>query len=193
MGSKYTFVTHWRFEASAEEVYNIIDNGPDFVRWWPAVWLRIETVEPGDENGIGKLTDVLSKGWLPYLLRWQARADEKVPHSRIALSATGDFEGNGLWTFREEGSHCEVQYDWEIIANKAVLRYLSFLLKPLFAANHNWAMARGEESLRLELARRRATTEEERAQIPPPPPPRLSRRQRRKLGLPEPSESAVGR
>jgi hypothetical protein len=32
------------------------------------------------------------------------------------------------------------------------LRYLSFLFKPFFSANHRWAMARGEESLRRELA-----------------------------------------
>ena len=29
-------------------------------------------------------------------------------------------------------------------------------MKPIFAANHRWAMARGEQSLRLELARRLA-------------------------------------
>ena len=45
------------------------------------------------------------------------------------------------------------------------------LLRPLFAANHHWAMRKGEESLRLELARRRAATPAERDQIPPPPGP----------------------
>ena len=41
-----------------------------------------------------------------------------------------------------------------IRAEKPLLRYLSFLLKPVFSANHRWAMARGEESLRAELGRR---------------------------------------
>ena len=44
-------------------------------------------------------------------------------------------------------------------------------MKPLFEANHRWAMARGEESLRLELARRRATSDAARAQVPAPPGP----------------------
>ena len=52
----------------------------------------------------------------------------------------------------------DVTYDWRLRAEKPLLRSLSFLLKPLFEANHRWAMAQGEESLRLELARRRATT-----------------------------------
>jgi hypothetical protein len=37
-----------------------------------------------------------------------------------------------------------------------LLRYLSFVFKPLFAANHRWAMAQGERSLRAEMARRRS-------------------------------------
>jgi hypothetical protein len=44
-------------------------------------------------------------------------------------------------------------------------------MKPLFEANHRWAMAQGEESLKLELARRRATSDAARARIPPPPGP----------------------
>ena len=45
------------------------------------------------------------------------------------------------------------------------------LLRPLFTANHLWAMRRGEESLALEVARRRAGSEAERAAVPPPPAP----------------------
>jgi hypothetical protein len=41
--------------------------------------------------------------------------------------------------------------------NKPLLRRLSFLLKALFAANHRWAMARGEEAVAVELLRRRAS------------------------------------
>jgi hypothetical protein len=44
-------------------------------------------------------------------------------------------------------------------------------MKPIFAANHHWAMAKGEESLKLELLRRRAATPEDAAKVPPPPPP----------------------
>jgi hypothetical protein len=45
-------------------------------------------------------------------------------------------------------------------------------MKPIFSANHHWAMARGEESLRLELARRHAASDPTiAAAIPPPPAP----------------------
>jgi hypothetical protein len=49
---------------------------------------------------------------------------------------------------------------------------LWFLVKPAFAANHRWAMTRGEPSLGLELARRHALSDATvLAAIPEPPGP----------------------
>ncbi|HEX7668148.1 MAG TPA: hypothetical protein VF395_01125 [Polyangiaceae bacterium] len=49
---------------------------------------------------------------------------------------------------------------------------MSFVAKPFFAANHRWAMGRGEQSLRLELARRHAGSDATLlAAIPEPPGP----------------------
>ncbi len=170
-GADYHFVTHWRVKGSREEVFTIIDNAPDLVRWWPSVYLEVQELEPGDARGIGKVVALYTKGWLPYTLRWQFRVTEKVFPERMALEAFGDLRGRGRWTFIQDGPWVRVTYDWDIRADKPLLRYLSFLLKPIFAANHRWAMARGEESLRLELARRHARTPEEKARIPAPPPP----------------------
>jgi hypothetical protein len=183
--SSYRFVTRWRVEGTPDEVYRIIEDATDFVRWWPAVWLHAEVTAPGDDRGIGKTVRVTSKGWLPYILRWTARTLEKEFPRRIVLQASGDFEGEGRWSFQADGPMTDVEYVWTIDARKPLLRYLSFLLRPIFAANHGWAMARGEESLRLELARRRATSDEERGRVPAPPPPTfLGPRRRHRLGLP---------
>src|SRR5262249_20606953 len=89
----------------------------------------------------------------------------------FSIEAWGDFVGNGKWTLEQDGAFVKVIYDWRIRADKALLSALSFLMKPIFAANHRWAMARGEESLKLEMARRHACTPEEAARIPSPPPP----------------------
>ncbi len=184
--NEYRFVTRWRVEATPEEVYRILEATTDLPRWWPAVWLRAEVVEPGDARGVGAVTRLTSKGWLPYVLRWTSRTVEKDFPRHLGLEASGDFEGRGRWTFTAEGPWTEAEYVWQVRADKPLLRRLSWLLRPVFAANHNWAMARGEESLKLELARRRATSEAECARVPPPPGPVfLSRRRRRRLGLAE--------
>lgn len=75
---------------------------------------------------------------------------------RLGIRAGGDFQGEGRWSLTQDGAYTDITYHWSIEANKPLLRYLSFLLRPVFAANHRWAMARGEESLKRELASRRA-------------------------------------
>lgn len=169
-GNEYHFITHWRVEGALAQVADILNDAPGLVRWWPSVYLEVRELEQGGADGAGKVIDLYTKGWLPYTLRWRFRITEsRYPHG-FTLQAWGDFVGRGIWTLDQDGEWVDVTYDWKIDANKPLLRYLSFLMKPLFAANHRWAMARGEESLRLELARR-AATPQERAWIPGPPAP----------------------
>jgi hypothetical protein len=169
--NEYHFITQWRVKSSVEEVAQVIGNAPDLVRWWPSVYLEVQELERGEEGGVGKTVRLYTKGWLPYTLRWQFRVSESRYPYGFTLEAWGDFLGRGIWTFEQEGEWVAITYDWKIRADKPLLRYFSFLLKPIFAANHHWAMARGEESLRLELARRHAPTAEAWARIPAPPGP----------------------
>ena len=154
-GNDYHFITKWRVEGTIEELYRLLANAPDFVRWWPAVYLDIKELEPGNRNGIGKVLSLYTKGWLPYTLRWQYRVTEVNFPSGFAFEASGDFVGRGIWKFEQDSDYVNMTFDWKIRADKPLLRYLSFLFKPIFSANHRWAMAQGEKSLRAELARRR--------------------------------------
>jgi len=150
----YHFITHWRVESTVEAVSDVLGNAVDLTRWWPSVYLAVKELEPGSKDGIGRVVELHTKGWLPYTLHWYFRLTESRRPYGFSLEAWGDFEGRGVWTFAQNGSVVEITYDWRIRAEKPLLRYLSFLLKPIFSANHRWAMARGEESLRAELARR---------------------------------------
>ncbi len=171
--SQYQFLTRWEVESTPEEVYRILEKPEDLARWWPSVYLDVNILEPGQPGGVGKKVALYTKGWLPYTLRWQFVVTETNFPSGFTLEAVGDFKGRGVWEFKAKPgtSLCEVTYDWRISAEKPLLKYLSFLMKPLFSANHHWAMHMGLESLRLELQRRHAATEEERKQIPAPPGP----------------------
>ena len=167
----YHFVSRWRVRGTVEEVGQIIGDAAGLAVWWPSVYLDVSELAPGDEHGVGKVIELHTKGWLPYTLRWRFRVSEVRPPGHIRLEAEGDFVGRGIWTLAQDGPWTDLTYDWQIHAEKPLLRRLSWLLKPIFAANHHWAMARGEESLDLELARRRAATPAERAAIAAPPGP----------------------
>jgi hypothetical protein len=153
--NEYHFISHWRVESTIEEISEVLGNAPDLVRWWPSVYLEVRELAPGDASGVGKTVALYTKGWLPYTLRWQFRVTE-AHKLGWTIEAWGDFVGRGIWTFAQEGPMVNITYDWKIRADKPLLRRLSFLLKPIFGANHRWAMAMGEKSLRAELARRHA-------------------------------------
>lgn len=171
--SQYHFITHWNVEASPEEVYHLLEDVTQLPVWWPAVYLDLIITKPGQASGIGKEVTLYTKGWLPYTLLWKFKVIAIDFPKGFALQAFGDFVGKGVWTFSEGNApgQCNITYDWQIQAEKPLLKYLSFLLKPLFAANHLWAMRMGEISLKLELQRRKAKNTAELAKVPAPPPP----------------------
>ncbi len=169
--NSYHFVTHWRVEGTCGEVADILGDPLALARWWPSVYLQVEQLAPGGPGGVGTRAALLTKGWLPYSLAWEFEVTEsRYPHG-FTLKAAGDFVGRGEWTFTQNGSFVDVTYDWRLDAEKPLLRKLSFLIRPLFEANHRWAMARGEESLKLELLRRRAASAPALSTIPAPPGP----------------------
>ena len=146
--NEYRFETRWRVEAPPEVVTEILTDAKDLPRWWPAVYLSVEEESPG-------IYALHTRGWLPYTLRWKFTVTSTHHPYGFELHAWGDLEGNGVWTFERDGSSTDIRYQWNVLAEKPVLRRLSFLLKPIFAANHRWAMVRGEESLRREILLRR--------------------------------------
>jgi hypothetical protein len=169
--SDYHFVSRWRVEGTCGEVADILGDPLALPQWWPSVYLQVDELRPPDANGVGRRVRLHTKGWLPYTLRWEFEVVESRYPYGFMLMAAGDFDGHGVWTFEQQGPSVDIIYDWRISAEKPLLKNLSFLLKPLFEANHRWAMAQGEESLTLELARRRATSDAARARVPAPPGP----------------------
>ena len=156
------------------EVQAVLSDPDSLTRWWPSVYLDVVPVADGAPDGVGRSVELSTTGWLPYTLRWTLTITETMTDAGFALAGTGDLVGAGRWTFTPDGPEVVITYDWQVAAAKPLLARLSWLLRPAFAANHHWAMARGEQSLALELRRRRATG----VPVPLPPGPtfrRLSR------------------
>jgi hypothetical protein len=176
LSNAYHFVTVWRVAGTIAEVRAVLRDSASLPRWWPSVYLAVVPGAEGDpDTGVGRTVELHTTGWLPYTLRWTLRITETMTDAGFALAASGDLAGTGRWTFRQDGPEVEITYDWRVTATRSLLRRLSWLLRPALAANHRWAMARGGESLALELRRRRAPDEAARAAIPPPPGPTFRR------------------
>ena len=152
----FTLATRWLVAASIEEVAAILAEPERLPDWWPAVYLSVEITAPGDAGGLGRTVAFHTRGWLPYTLRWRARVvEDRRPHG-WTIEATGDLAGRGVWSLAQQGDLAAIDYDWRIDVEKPLLKPLTPVLKPVYAANHRWAMARGLEGLRRALVRRRA-------------------------------------
>ena len=171
MLNEYYFVTEWRVKSTCEEVYRILEKAEDLQRWWPSVYLDVMETEKGQPGGIGKKVSLYTKGWLPYTLRWNFEVTKAEFPRGFALKAYGDLEGRGEWVFTQEGDTCCARYEWHVLAEKPVLKMFSFLLKPVFSANHHWAMKKGLESLEIELERLKKTAGSAQKNVPLPPGP----------------------
>ena len=171
MSNAYHFVTRWRVEGTCGEVADVLGDPLALPRWWPSVYLSVSEIRPPDARGLGRRVSLLTKGWLPYTIAWEFEVVESRYPFGFVIAASGDFDGRGEWTFAQDGPYVDIVYDWRLRAEKPLLRDLSFPLRPIFEANHRWAMSQGETSLKLELQRRRATNGQALAAIPPPPGP----------------------
>lgn len=106
MSTAYHFVTEWRVRATVDEVKAVLADGTSLPRWWPAVYLSVEEIDAGGPDGVGRTLDLHTKGWLPYTLDWTLHVTEPITDKGFALSATGDLEGTGRWTFEPQAPRC---------------------------------------------------------------------------------------
>ena len=134
----------------------MLGNPLDLPRWWPMVYLEVVELRPSNADRTGRRVRLLTRGKLPYRLRWEFEVTESRYPYGFTIAASGDFDGTGTWAFAPRGPLVDITFDWRIRAEKPLLRWLSVLFKPIFEANHRWAMARGEECLVRELRRRRS-------------------------------------
>ena len=58
----YVFLTRWRVEGKAEEAFDILNDVPGYLRWWPEVYLGVANLALGDRDGVGKTYALLTRG-----------------------------------------------------------------------------------------------------------------------------------
>ena len=166
----YHITARWRVMAPCDEVYDILTDTADYARWWPAAFTDALQIQPGDASGVDRVDRFESRSWLPFSLLWHANVVETARPRHWRFEAWGDLEGPGSWRFKQNGVWCDIDFDWQVRARKPVMRLLSPLLKPLFVANFQSYLRKGESSLRLEIARRHYALPAERlAALKPPP------------------------
>ena len=147
----YRFVDEWLVPASPEWVYGLLSCPRGYPEWWGKAFLEGEG-DPGPAAP-GKRARLLTRGRLPYRLRWELTCVEATAPSRLVSRIEGDFVGEGIWTISPADGGTRAALEWNVEVRKGLVRHLTPVLRPLFAWNHRWAMARGLESITALAAR----------------------------------------
>jgi hypothetical protein len=144
---EYHFTTRWRVKGPIQVVYDILKDGPKYADWWRPAYRS--SIKVGPEKVASTV-----RAKLPYTLKFDTELIREQPPKELALRSTGELVGTGLWKLRQVDSYTEVDFIWDVSAEKPIIRRLSFLLKPLFNWNHDWVMKVGERGLQEEVNRR---------------------------------------
>jgi uncharacterized protein YndB with AHSA1/START domain len=141
---EYLFVDEWDVAAPPEAVFDAISDARTYPTWWSPVYIDVDAV---GEAVLGKTSRQHFKGRLPYHLHTESTIVALEPPHVIEADVTGDLRGHGKWTLTPTAGGTHVRFDWEVFADKRLLRLLTPLLRPAFRWNHAWAIARAMDGL----------------------------------------------
>ena len=145
MASEYEFLDEWDVDAPREVVFEALADAGTYPQWWKPVYIAVETDGPPE---VGRVSQQEFKGQLPYHLNTRSEIVRYEPPEEFEVKVVGDLSGRGVWTLTErEDGRVHIRFDWRVYADRALLRYLTPVLRPVFRWNHNWSVKRAIEGL----------------------------------------------
>jgi hypothetical protein len=147
----YVFVEKFTVPCDIETAYHYISLIEEYPRWWGKVYKKVEKLKEVLPDNAGAKYWVTVSGFLPYSLIIKNEITFIDRPNRIEFLAIGDLEGKGIWLFKSVAEGTEITFDWRVAANKFIIRWLSFILKPLFKANHVYCVKKAKEGICSDL------------------------------------------
>jgi uncharacterized protein YndB with AHSA1/START domain len=144
LGRPYVFVDEWDVAAPREAVFDAVADARTYPQWWRPVYIDVDADGPAE---LGKQSRQHFKGRLPYHLHTRSTVVALDPPHTITGDVDGDLRGRGTWTLTSTAAGTHVRFDWQVHADRRLLKLLTPVLRPLFRWNHNWAIARAIEGL----------------------------------------------
>ena len=84
---------------------------------------------------------------LPYTLETRSTIVQMDRPVIFEIDVVGDLRGHGRWTLTPRDGMVHVRFDWRVFADRALLRYLTPVLRPVFRWKHNQAIRSAMENL----------------------------------------------
>src|SRR6476646_3898448 len=144
MARDYLFIDEWDVEAPQDAVFHALADAGTYPDWWRPVYIDVESDGPPQ---VGCVTQQHFKGRLPYTLRTRSEIVRYEPPDTFEVDVVGDLTGKGVWQLTPGDGKVHIRFDWRVIADRPLLRYLTPVLRPVFRWNHKWSVKRAIEGL----------------------------------------------
>jgi uncharacterized protein YndB with AHSA1/START domain len=142
----YAFLTTWLVGAPAQGVWDAIYDAAAWPTWWRAV-THVHELEPGRDDGIGKVFAIGWRSRLPYVLEFRTTVTRLDPPHVMEGRAEGDLTGVGRWRLFDADGATAVVYEWNVSTTKGWMNLVAPVARPVFHYNHDWVMRAGGEGL----------------------------------------------
>lgn len=134
--NQYCFNNSWEMDGPLEMIWNELIN----YKRWPAWCGCLESIEPLDQfDHLRRGNNVRSvwKGFLPYLITFDASINDFQKFSFISFSVTGDLDGDGICHFLSGRDKTTVNFIWNVSPTKLWMKMSSPFARSLFIDNHD--------------------------------------------------------
>jgi Polyketide cyclase / dehydrase and lipid transport len=137
MAGEYVFLDEWDVNAPQEAVFAALADARTYPTWWEPIYQEVQADGP---PAVGCASRQKFKAKLPYTLSVVSTIVRLEAPREVEVEVDGDLRGRGLWTLSAANGKVHVRFDWLVHADRALLRILTPVLRPLFRWNHNVAI-----------------------------------------------------
>ena len=142
----YHYVSTWQLRAPIEQIWTTISNLDQLPAWYPAVH-EVQTLAPGDDQGIGARVRYVIKGRLPMRLAFEATITRVVAPRELDLRAEGDLAGTGRWDLEQHDDLTSARYTWDVHTTRPWMNLVAPVARPLFTWNSKGVMLQAGQGL----------------------------------------------
>jgi carbon monoxide dehydrogenase subunit G len=146
MAADYHYASTWQLRAPIEQVWGAISDLEQLPAWYPAV-KEVQTLAPGDDQGVGAQFRYVIKGRLPMRLAFEATIIRVDPPREAELRAEGELAGTGRWLLDQQGEITTARYLWDVRTTRPWMNLAAPIARPLFTWNSKGVMLEAGEGL----------------------------------------------
>ena len=148
----YSFHDRWMVHSEIETVAGFLANPENLPTWWPQFQLAQQT-DSQLSGYLGRQFNVVVRGFLPYKLKLEFQVDSVSFPEQFSVVIGGDVVGRGTGKLSRVNGAIQIDFTLDLTLERTSLRWMSLLLRPLMALQHQFVMASGGVALAKALKR----------------------------------------